>query len=574
MSSLISSATKPAPVQPTLRTVLRPKWQATFARLREQKSEGTGKVVLLVLLGLGFWSAVFGVFYRVLRYIHSEQEIGTILAAKLLGVTLLAFASLLLLSNLITALSSYFLARDLDMLVAAPVDWLRLYLAKLGETLVHSSWMVVLMAVPIFTAYGIVYKGGPFFPIVVLAALVPYFLLPCVVGTGVTLVLVNVFPARRARDLLSLVAIGAAGGLVLLLRLVRPEQLARPEGMNNLLDYLGALRTPTSPFLPSEWATATIMNWLTRVADPLPVVLLWTTAPAFVVLGALLHWKLYSNGFSKAQESPERFVRGRRWPSVLYTIAGAMPPARREFILKDVRVFFRDPTQWSQLILLGVLLVVYIFNIKSLPLFSGERVSFFLVSLVVFLNLGLAGFVLAAVAARFVFPAVSLEGKQMWLLRSSPLDLSALLWSKYWTGTVPLLVLAVAITFTTNLLLQASQFMMMVSLGTMVLLTLAISSLALGLGALYPKFDTENAAQIPTGFGGLVFMMSAIVLLGVVIVIEAVPVMSYLRAQLAGEPVAITPTMVGALGAVAVICIVTTLVPLRIGLRRMERMEF
>jgi len=31
---------------------------------------------------------------------------------------------------------------------------------------------------------------------------------------------------------------------------------------------------------------------------------------------------------------------------------------------------------------------------------------------------------------------------------------------------------------------------------------------------------------------------------------------------------------VGALGAVAVICIVTTLVPLRIGLRRMERMEF
>ena len=125
-------------------------------------------------------------------------------------MTLLAFASLLLLSNLITALSSYFLARDLDMLVAAPVDWLRLYLAKLGETLVHSSWMVALMAVPIFTAYGIVYRGGPLFPIVVLAALVPYFLLPCVVGTAVTLILVNVFPARRARDLLSLVAIGAA----------------------------------------------------------------------------------------------------------------------------------------------------------------------------------------------------------------------------------------------------------------------------------------------------------------------------------------------------------------------------
>jgi len=72
--------------------------------------------------------------------------------------------------------------------------------------------------------------------------------------------------------------------------------------------------------------------------------------------------------------------------------------------------------------------------------------------------------VLAAIAARFIFPAVSLEGKQMWLLRSSPLDLSSLLWSKYWTGTLPLLTLALAITAGTNLLLRASDFMMILSL--------------------------------------------------------------------------------------------------------------
>ena len=41
----------------------------------------------------------------------------------------------------------------------------------------------------------------------------------------------------------------------------------------------------------------------------------------------------------------------------------------------------------------------------------------------------------------------------MWLLRSSPLDLRALLWSKYWVGTIPLLVLALLITGVTNVLL-------------------------------------------------------------------------------------------------------------------------
>ena len=560
--------------QPSLTTILTPKWRSALNRLKQEQSGGNGKFFLLALLALGFWAAVFGLFFRVLRYIQTTSEVGGPLAAKLLGIVLLSFASLLLLSNLITALSSFFLAKDLDLLVSSPVDWLRIYLAKLSETVLHSSWMVGLIAVPILTAYGMVFHGGPLFLLVSIGALLPYFVLPAVIGSAVTLVLVNVFPARRTRDLLSLVAIGAFGGLVLLFRLIRPEQLARPEGVRSLLDYLAVLRTPTSPFLPSEWATSMLMNWLNQVADPLPVVLLWTTAPAFVVLGALLHARLYHPGFSKAQEGAERFVRGRGWSGIMTRLFGRMPAARREFVLKDLRVFFRDTTQWSQLILLAVLLVVYLFNIKSLPLFSGERVSGFLMSLVVFLNLGLAGFVLAAVAARFVFPAVSLEGKQMWLLRSSPLDLQALLWSKYWTGTIPLLVLAVAITFSTNVLLQATPFMMWISLGTILLLTFAISALALGFGTLYPRFDTENAAQIPTSFGGLVFMMSAIVLLGLVLVIESRTVLEYLRAQMQGRDPDVDIWLVGSLILVVVICLTATIVPIRLALRRLEAMEF
>jgi ABC-2 type transport system permease protein len=555
-------------------TILTPKWRSALNRLRQERSGGSGKFFMLALLALGFWAGVFGAFFKVLRYIQTTQEVGGPLASKLLGIVLLSFASLLLLSNLITALSSFFLAKDLDLLVSAPVDWLRIYLAKLGETVLHSSWMVALIAVPILTAYGMVFKGGPLFLLVSIGALVPYFVLPAVIGSAVTLVLVNVFPARRTRDLLSLVAIGAFGGLVLLFRLIRPEQLARPEGVRSLLDYLAVLRTPTSPFLPSEWASSMLMNWLNQIADPLPIVLLWTTAPAFVVLGAMLHARLYHPGFSKAQEGAERFVRGKALSGIITRFFGRMPAARREFVLKDLRMFFRDTTQWSQLILLAVLLVVYLFNIKSLPLFSGERISGFVISLVVFLNLGLAGFVLAAIAARFVFPAVSLEGKQMWLLRSSPLDLQALLWSKYWTGTIPLLVLAVAITFSTNVLLQATPFMMWISLGTILLLTFAISALALGFGALYPRFDTENAAQIPTSFGGLVFMMSAIVLLGLVMVIEAQTVLGYLRAQISGREQPIDIWLVASLVLVTILCVAATIVPIRLALRRLEAMEF
>ncbi|MGH7562570.1 MAG: putative ABC transporter permease subunit [Gemmatimonadales bacterium] len=559
--------------EPGVLDILRPKWWSVLARLKEQGSGAGARALLLVLLGAGFWSAVFGVAFRVLRYFKGVEEIGPLLAGKLLAVTLLSFAGLLLLSNLVTALSTFFLAKDLDLLVAAPVDWGRLYIAKLFETLLHSSWMVGLMVVPILTAYGLVFDGGPLFPLVAIGTLIPYFLLPTVVGAAITLVLVNVFPARRARDLLTLAALAAAGGLVLLLRLIRPEQLARPEGFRSLVEFIAVLRAPSHPLLPSEWASSALMNWLLHIADPLPLTLLWTTAGGFIVLGAMFHQRLYPGGFTRSQEGANATNGGARWHHVMGRLLAWLPVTRREFVLKDLRVFFRDATQWSQLILLAVLVVVYVFNIRALPLYSGERVPYVLVTLVVFLNQGLGGFVLSAIAARFIFPSVSLEGRQLWLLRSSPLDLRAMLWSKYWVGTLPLLILALGIGVVTNRILQAPPFMMMLSLVTTVSYTLAVGALALGLGVLFPQFETENAAQIPTSFGGLVFMMAAVTLLTLIIVVESIPVSQHLRAWQGSGPARSPAGLVAVLGIVVAICAAATIVPLRLALKRLDLLE-
>ena len=561
-------------IQPSLAHVLQPKWRTALQRMREERENGAGKLVALGIVGSLFWLATFGILYFVLRYFRGVEELGPLLAGKLLGLVLLSFASILVLSNVVTALSSFFLAHDLDLLVSAPVDWLRLYLAKLSETLVHSSWMVALMTIPILAAYGVIYHGGWWFTPYAVITIVPLLVLPAVVGTAITLVLVNLFPARRTRDLLSIIALGAAAGIVLLFRLIRPERLARPEGFKNLLDFITVLRTPTSPFLPSEWATQAIMSYLRGPFDPLPVLLLWTTAAAFVMLGTLLHRELFATGYSKAQEGAERFVKGGVWSRALRIALAGLPVAKREFVLKDIKLFFRDTTQWSQLILLAVLVIVYLFNIQALPLHRGEDVGFFHVTLVSFLNLGLAGFVLASIAARFIFPAVSLEGRHMWLLRSSPLDLRALLWSKYWVGTLPLLVLALLLTGVTNVLLEVKPFMMIVGLVTISGLTLAIAALALGFGALYPQFETENAAQIPTSFGGLVYMMATIAVLGAVIFVLWQAVYSYVRAVYERQPVVVDRWMIGWFLLAAAICVAATWVPLWLGLRRIEQFEF
>ena len=105
------------------------------ARPLHASAEATRASAFLAVFGFGFWAFIFTVLFRLLRYFRGVQDIGPLLAGKLLGLILVGFFSILLLSNVITALSSFFLARDLDLLASAPVDWLKLYVAKLLETL-------------------------------------------------------------------------------------------------------------------------------------------------------------------------------------------------------------------------------------------------------------------------------------------------------------------------------------------------------------------------------------------------------------------------------------------------------
>jgi ABC-2 type transport system permease protein len=482
-----------------------------------------------------------------------------------------SFFGMLLLSNVISALSTFFLAKDLDLLVGGPVDWLRLYIARLIETCAHSSWMVVLMAVPLFTAYGIVFDGGPMFALVVMSVFIPFIVLPSVVGSAITLLLVNLFPARRTKDILSVIAVLAAGGIVLLFRLMRPEQLARPEGFRSLIEFISVLKGPTSPWLPSDWVQQALMSWLRDEPDAFPLYLIWSTAAAFIVIGAILHQAMFAKAFTKAQESGERWVRKSVVASVFHRLLAPLGEVRRELVTKEVRLFFRDTTQWSQLILLAVLVVVYIFNIKFLPV-TGEGVSFFVSNLIPFLNLVLAGFVLASIAARFIFPGVSLEGRTMWLLRSSPLSMRDLLWSKFWVGTIPLLFFAVGLVLITGLLMKVSPFIMTVSVITITMMTFGIAGLAIGFGTLFPRFDTENAAQIPTSFGGLLFMMASIVLIGIVITLEARPVFSYLASVSFGSERS-SFEMIWGFGVSGLVCLFATLAPIKLALRRLAVLE-
>jgi ABC-2 type transport system permease protein len=526
--------------------LVRPRWLALRGRwLRAEPTERRHGTVLAGL-GLLFWAAIFVFFARVLAYFQGVPELGPVLAERLLGMVLLSFFSILLFSNIITALSTYYLSSDLGLLLASPISPSALHTGRFLETLWDSSWMIVLFGLPVFLAYGVVHHAGASFYVAVAAVLPPFLVLPCALGVATTMVLVRVFPARNTKDVFLLLSIVAIALLYVFLRFLQPERLVRPEAFSDFLQFLAAVQAPASPYLPSSWAAEALIPFFAPRPGQQPLLqylaLLSSAAAAFVA-GSIVAERVYAAGWSRSQEGRRaRVTRLPAWDRLFARLPISAPS--RALVLKDVKTFLRDATQWSQLILLAALVVVYIYNFRVLPRAGAFMAQFYLEHALAFLNLALAGFVTASVAVRFVYPSVSLEGKAFWLVESAPLRLRSVWWSKFWSGVPPLMTLGVLLLVLGNRALGVGAVTMAVSVATLVLMTLGIAALGLCFGSLYPQFEHENAAKIPSSFGGVVYMILAILFIGANVVLEAWPLWTILFARLVNRPLS-TAEMAG-----------------------------
>jgi ABC-2 type transport system permease protein len=132
--------------------------------------------------------------------------------------------------------------------------------------------------------------------------------------------------------------------------------------------------------------------------------------------------------------------------------------------------------------------------------------------------------VTTAVAVRFVFPMVSLEGRSWWILRTAPVPLRRIWQTKFWMGFVPLAVFATALVVLTNRILSVPPLPATIIAALLIGLVAAIVAMGLAFGAVHPKLDTGNAAQIATGFGAIVYMAAALGLTFVVVAFSAWPI--------------------------------------------------
>ena len=475
------------------------------------------KRFFLVSLSGGLMALLYAGFVRLLHYLQGTAWIGPLLVWKLTAIAHLTLFSMIAISSLIAALTTLYYSEDLLFLLLSPTRIRWIFLEKVLATVFYASWMVVLAEVPYLAALGHVKGLGPSFYLSAMGLLAPFLFLSAFLGILLTLFLMAAFPSSKTRNVVWVLSSLFMAALYVLLRLVQPEKLIRPDVLVQAVGYIQYLEAPTALYLPSWWITRALMAWTSGDFNLFLKIglMLWALALALYGLLVLLAERIYLPGFWGAQEGSRRSLfKGVRF-------SHAWLPGW-EVLRKDVWIFFRDVRQWSQLILVLALVVVYLFSVYRLPLDTP-----YLKSMIAFVNIGIAGFVLASLGLRFVFPCFSLEGRSFWILQSAPVPMRKVLMEKFVLSALPMCLVGSVLVWWSNRLLQADRFVSVLTLVTVVVFAWDLSVMAVSLGVLFPKLNVDNIHQIESSLGGFIYMALALAYVGISLSIMAWPMGMY-----------------------------------------------
>lgn len=497
------------------------------AALGSLRSDQDGKYRGPLFLGLSvlFWAMLYRGSLWLVSQAITIQPVGELLVQKLLSISFLIFLGLLIFSNIVTAFTTFYLADDLQFLMSKPIPRDTLFGSRFAESLAQSSWIVLLFGLPVFIAAGVgVGADWPYY-VALVGVLIPFVAIPTGMATLVALGITNILRASRTRDAMLLFGVFGFAVLFVLVRSLRPERLLNPDSFESIGEMLQLLSAPTSAYLPSDWCLAVLTPLLFggTAPDYWSLAILYSTPIALFFISAWLHRRWYFRGYSKAQEG--RHGAGvvsalRDWLlkrsrdlsgdlddqlNALAAQGSSRLGSLRQLVQKDQKIFVRDASQWSQLLVVVAIMVIYLVNYKYFEIAADERL-FGDVGLF-FFNLAACGFVVVALSGRFLFPAVSIEGRSFWLILQAPVTLEKFLTGKWLGGMAPVVIVGQLLIWISNLLVVQNWFLMVAASIIVLVMSTGIAAMAVGFGAVYPQFHNPNAAKIASSFGAVIYMI-------------------------------------------------------------------
>ena len=526
------------------------------------RRESSLKVLVVIFFGAVYIAGCFALFFEGFLFIRSFSVVGEILLDRILLLCLFAFFVMIFISSVLSSYGVLYRGKEIGLLLFLPLSDLSIFTVLFCQSFILSCWALVFLGVPLFFSYSIVRSLPPSFYAYLFIGLLGMAVTASSLGASISVV----WARRGGRIRPGWIASAALAAVVVGWIMIERFSFGSPAERTSLAlvnKLLSHMRFAGCRFLPSYWAhaAATAGTFAERLFNLLLIystclMALWVMfrlAEGHYRAGLLCRG---SAGRSRRAGLPSRAVDG---------LTSFLPPPVDRLVEKEVKLFMRDPAQWSQYLMFFGLLFVYIANLRNMPY---DLDSVFWKRLITFLNFIAMALISGTLTSRFAFPQLSLEGNRFWLLVTSPLSLRKVLLTKFWLSFAVIGLLTQAMTLLSNWLLRVPLSLAVASSVAMALVAMALVGLSLGLGAIYPRMGIDDPSAIVSGFGGaLVLVLST----GYVVTVAAILGSTFFFAG--SLPSFAPPSLLVALSLllVAALSAAVCLVPMALALRRLDR---
>jgi len=479
--------------------------------LNRMRSGGRRKkitfIVISAIVSLLVWSIFESTYTSLLASDHRDDE--NISTALQLGA--LVFFVMLCFSNFACSLAIFYGAKDVPFLLALPISRRNFLAARGLVSCWNASWSTLLFGAPMFA--GVLAVGDPSWVslVVVLAGLAALLFLAAAIGILLSTLFVNVIPMTRFLEFFAVLITVFVLSLTFLAPEIGPEMPRHVRTTHGLEPQVLKTTLEFLQIFPSSLFSRSIMSALAGRADigALSNLLLWCFA-----IGAITEWvfrRLFLRGWDFT------FGLTRRERTLSTPGGGSLLLSQQTLALvrKERRMFLRDPAQAIQLLVILLLTFLYLFNLKNLRSlsFAAEESARWWQGVLGLANISLGGCIAAAIATRFVFTSVSIEGRAYPLIRATPMSLSKFLMGKYIAWFWPVCLITTTLLLSGGFALQLSELSLIYTFVISVSLTLGLVGLGVGMGAVYAHFDWDHSSSLQSSFGSLLFMLLSFVLI-------------------------------------------------------------
>lgn len=454
--------------------------------------------------------------------------IGYFILSKLLEMLFMALFFMLLFSSIISALSFLFLDEELSILMASPTKIITVFRSRFILMTIDSSWMTMIFFAPVFLAFATAMRAEALSYLLFILFLCLFVLLPNICGAGTAVLLSSFFPVRQMRKVFQFLSILVLTGLVFFIRSLEAEKLLNTKHFEKVSDYLLSIQLPLSAYSPSVLIHQSSMhlfngNLKSAFSNIFPLVII-------LIFGLLalniLASKYYRSAWQFSLEALDNQILGMEWLRKM--LIWPLKYFKRDFKViaeKEITTFLRDPAVFSQIFMMGAIILVYAYNLSILPL--KDIPSFYSKSTnnaLVFLNGPFIGFIISAISMRFVYPSISMEGRAFWSVKSSPISPQRIMFIKFTLYLFPMLILSLILCTITNTLFEVSHsYMLWLSYFNVIMITFVVTSLAIGVGTVFANFSADSALKISGSYGGFIFMILSGLYIINLIILELYP---------------------------------------------------